>query len=85
MRELSTDDLRQLLRECAGEDELADLDGDFADTPFTDLGYDSLAVIETASRLERAHNIRLSEDSVMDAGTPRALVALVNRSLAAVP
>ncbi|MFD0468421.1 acyl carrier protein [Nonomuraea thailandensis] len=53
MKELTLDDLRHLMRISAGEDESIDLEGDIIDLGFRDLGYDSLAVLELASRLER--------------------------------
>ncbi|MCD0486347.1 acyl carrier protein [Streptacidiphilus sp. ASG 303] len=76
-------ELTQLLRECAGEDEGVDLDGDVLDTPFSELGYDSLAVLQTTGRIERDHGIRLSDDTVAEAQTPRLLLDFVNESLAA--
>jgi act minimal PKS acyl carrier protein len=84
MRQLTIDDLSGLLRECAGEAEDAPIDGDIGNTPFTSMGYDSLAVLETAGRLEREYGIRLSDDSVTGAGTPNALISLVNEALSAV-
>ncbi|MEV7009978.1 acyl carrier protein [Streptosporangium sp. NPDC051022] len=76
MRELTLADLARILRECAGEDEGVDLSGDFGDVPFADLGYDSLAVLETAARLSRDYGVHLSDDDVLDAGTPRKLLQL---------
>lgn len=82
--ELTLDDLRRILREGAGEAEDADLDGDILDTPFDDLGYDSLAMLETAARIERECSIQLSDETVTEAKTPRALIAAVNERLIAV-
>lgn len=76
------DDLKRVLLECAGVDESADLDGDILDTEFEQLGYDSLALLETAGRIERDHGISLGEAALSDARTPRALVATVNDCLA---
>jgi act minimal PKS acyl carrier protein len=77
-RPLTIDDLRRLLRECAGAAEGVDLDGDILDTDFADLGYDSLALLETGSRIEREWLVRLGDDAVMSTRTPRALLAVVN-------
>jgi act minimal PKS acyl carrier protein len=77
---LTLDALKNTMRECAGEDEAIDLDGDIADTPFADLGYDSLALLETAARIERAYSVKL-DDTVTDARTPRAFIAIVNAAL----
>ncbi len=79
---MTLDELTALLRECAGEDEGVDLDGDVLDTPFSDLGYDSLAVLQTTGRIERDYAIRLSDDTVAEAETPRLLLDFINESLA---
>jgi minimal PKS acyl carrier protein len=78
MGELSLGELVVLLRECAGEDEEIDLTGEIMDEPFDELGYDSLALFNTVGRLEREHGIRLPEDVVSEAKTPRALLREVN-------
>ncbi|MFD7554693.1 acyl carrier protein [Streptomyces sp. NPDC059533] len=76
-------DLVRLLRECAGEAEGADLDGDILDTSFGDLGYDSLAMLETTGRVERDHAVVLDEEELDEAYTPRRYLDMVNRALAA--
>jgi act minimal PKS acyl carrier protein len=78
---MTLDDLRNTMVECAGVDEDTDLGGDIADVSFADLGYDSLALLEAGSRIERTYGIRLSEEEVTEARTPRLLLDLVNRSL----
>lgn len=75
---LSIEDLRRLLRECAGVDQESSLDGDILDTAFADLGYDSLAMLETAGRIAREYGVNLDDDVVTSARTPRALLSLVN-------
>jgi minimal PKS acyl carrier protein len=80
---LTLDQLRQIMRDCAGEDELVDLDGDIADVSFDDLGYDSLARLETASRVERRFNITLPEEEMGDINSPSDFLAFVNARLAA--
>ncbi|MGW4940902.1 acyl carrier protein [Actinoplanes sp. NPDC004185] len=82
MAELTLDVLVQLLRECAGEDEAVDLEGDITDAHFDDLGYDSLALFNTVSRIERDFSIKLADDTVAEAKSPRELLAKVNQALA---
>ncbi|GHB08720.1 acyl carrier protein [Streptomyces thermoviolaceus] len=82
MARMTLDDLRTLLIACAGADEGSDLSGDILDTPFEDLGYDSLALMETAARIERDYGVTLSDEQVTDGLTPRILLALVNEALA---
>ncbi|MEV3934281.1 MULTISPECIES: acyl carrier protein [unclassified Streptomyces] len=83
--EFTLDDLRRILLEGAGADEGVDLDGDILDVQFEALGYESLALLETGSRIEREYGIVLDEDLLTDADTPRALIAAVNEHLLAVP
>ncbi|MEU0743258.1 acyl carrier protein [Streptomyces sp. NPDC006134] len=78
------DELKRILLEAAGADEQVDLDGDILDTEFQDLGYESLALLETSSRIERRYGISLDDEAVSDALTPRALIAVVNARLTAV-
>ncbi|TCO62032.1 acyl carrier protein [Actinocrispum wychmicini] len=75
-------DLMRIMRECAGEDEGVELTEMVAETPFTDLGYDSLALMETTNRLERDYDIRLPEEDLADITTPAQFVAYVNGRLA---
>ncbi|MFB4424427.1 acyl carrier protein [Streptomyces sp. QL37] len=77
----TVDALKQILRDGAGADESAALDGDILDTSFDALGYESLALLETASRIERAYDISLDEEAFGEAVTPRALIDLVNSHL----
>ncbi|MGW8765595.1 acyl carrier protein [Streptomyces sp. NPDC055815] len=78
------DDLKRILREGAGADEGVDLDGDILDSHFETLGYESLALLETGSRIEREYAITLDDDVLSDADTPRALIEAVNAHLSAV-
>ncbi|GAA2808955.1 acyl carrier protein [Kitasatospora sp. CM 4170] len=75
-------DLKRIMREGAGQAEGIDLDGDIADVLFSDLGYDSLAVLETVSRIEREYGIRIPEDALSAVRTPGEFLALVNRATA---
>ncbi|WP_035847283.1 acyl carrier protein [Kitasatospora azatica] len=83
MTEMSLSTLIALLVECAGEEEGVDLNGDILDVPFVELGYDSLAVLQTSGRIERDYGIQLSDDTVAEAYTPRLLLEFVNESLSA--
>ena len=81
-KELTIDDLKTILRAAAGVDERVNLGGDILDVEFTDLGYDSLALLETCSRIERQFGVTFNEDAVLSAKTPRDFLALVNKRLA---
>ncbi|MEQ4303832.1 acyl carrier protein [Plantactinospora sp. B6F1] len=81
-RTFTIDDLRRILREAAGQDEWVDLDGDILDTGFDELGYDSLALLETGTRVEREFGIKIEDEALTSARTPRALLGTVNTHLA---
>ena len=79
----TVDDLRRILIEAAGEDDSYSLDGDILDTDFEQLGYESLALLETGGRIEREYGIALDEEILSIANTPRLLIDAVNSGLAA--
>jgi act minimal PKS acyl carrier protein len=76
------DDLRRILIDAAGADESYNLDGDILDTDFEELGYESLALLETGGRIEREYGISLDEEVLSIANTPRLLIDTVNSGLA---
>ncbi|MFJ9250106.1 acyl carrier protein [Streptomyces sp. NPDC101776] len=78
-------DLKRTLREAAGVTEGVDLDADILDTEFEVIGYESLALLETGSLIEREYGIRLDEDAVGEANTPRAFIDVVNAQLVPAP
>lgn len=79
------DDLKRILQEAAGVAEGVDLDGDILDTEFDVLGYESLALLEAGSLVEREYGISLDEEAVNDANTPRAFIEVVNAQLVPAP
>lgn len=78
MAGITLEALRAILVECAGEDESGGLDGDILDTPFVELGYDSLALIETAARLKRQFGVDIPDDRVTELDTPRKMLKFVD-------
>jgi act minimal PKS acyl carrier protein len=82
MSEFTIDDLKRIMRQCAGEDESVGLDGDILDRSFDELGYDSLALLETASRTEREFGVKLPEELMGDVATARDYLSFVNGRLA---
>jgi len=81
MNQFTLDDLRRILRERAGYS--GALDGDITDVPFTDLGYDSLAMLELSSRVEREYGVPVPDDTALAMHTPAAAMAYVNDRLKA--
>ncbi|WP_275462019.1 acyl carrier protein [Streptomyces noursei] len=74
------DDLKEILREGAGADPetLAETS---LDATFGDLGFESLALLETLGRIERQYDLALDDAAFTGATTPRALIDLVNEQL----
>lgn len=79
--EFTLAELLRILHEGAGSTESAAV-GDILDTDFEDLGYDSLALLETGGRIEREYGISLDESALAETRTPRALIDVVNEHLA---
>ncbi|HEV2376981.1 MAG TPA: acyl carrier protein [Streptosporangiaceae bacterium] len=82
MRELTLRGLIDIMRECAGVDETVDLDSEVGDVSFEDLGYDSVALLETAGRIEREFGVVLGDETVEEAKTPQLLLDCVNQRIA---
>ncbi|MEV0702939.1 acyl carrier protein [Saccharopolyspora sp. NPDC050389] len=71
---ITLDDLRRILAGCAGAAEDVDLDGNILDLTFADLGYDSLALMETAAVIGREFGVVIPDDELADLETPRAML-----------
>jgi acyl carrier protein len=82
MSQLTLDGLREIMLQCAGADESVDLHRDILDIEFEELGYDSLAMLETAGHIKRTYGAQL-DDTVVEARTPRELIALTNNAILA--
>jgi act minimal PKS acyl carrier protein len=80
--QMTVDDLLTIIKDAAGEGEALPPDADLADTTFEEMGYDSLALIETAARIEQDFGVAIPDEEVTEIRTPRAMVALVNELLA---
>lgn len=81
MRQITVRELADIMRECAGEDESAEQLEQVADQPFDELGYDSLALLETGARISRDYAVELSEDDLGQVKTPQQLLDVVNALL----
>lgn len=79
--QLTLDDVRSILREAGGIDEGIDLDGDILHVTFGELGYDSLALLEASTHIERMFGVRLDDPTFRDTATPKTLMDSVNSQL----
>ncbi|MFI7121219.1 acyl carrier protein [Amycolatopsis sp. NPDC049868] len=71
--------LTELLTQAAGTPDAVSTD--FLDTEFENLGYDSLALLETAGLIQARWGTVLPDQVVVEIRTPRELIALVNTAL----
>lgn len=83
MKQMTLSALEEIMHTCAGDDESTDSVQQAPERAFADLGYDSLALLETQSVIRREYGVDLSEQALSEAETPQQLVDLVNRCLSA--
>jgi act minimal PKS acyl carrier protein len=80
---MSIDELRGILAACAGDAEPGTDADDISDRPFDELGYDSLALIETAAALKLDHGVAISDDEIIEVRTMGELLGKINERIAA--
>lgn len=83
MNLLTLDELRAIMRACVGDEPTAELDGEILDLTFSDLAFDSLAVLEVAARLQETYRIPVPDEAVEKMQTPRDVLDYVNQQLTA--
>ncbi|WP_328335952.1 MULTISPECIES: acyl carrier protein [unclassified Streptomyces] len=81
MSACTLDELKTMLQEAAGVDESVDLDGAVLDTPFSSLGYDSLAMLELATRIQNQLSVPIPDDHIEFMTTPRAVLEYIDGHL----
>jgi minimal PKS acyl carrier protein len=80
MTRYRADQLTTLMIAAAGEPEGGQQDGQLLNTSFTELGYDSLAVLEITGRIHKTWGIDIPEAMTSDLQTPRMLLDYVNKT-----
>lgn len=80
---MTIDELHGILVSCAGGGEFTEVPDDLADIPLDNLGYDSLALIETATRLKVEHGVVVPDEQITEVVTLGELLRLVNDRIAA--
>lgn len=79
MTSLTPQQLWRILDNAAGQpDPVQEPGQDPLDTPFEDLGYDSLALLQLAVGIELECGIEIAEGQLPRLTTPRAMMAFVN-------
>ena len=81
MKKLTIEALHGILVACAGGDEASTIAGDISGMEFEELGYDSLALIETAARLKQEYGVTIPEEEITEVTTPGELLDIVNERL----
>ncbi|MDD9937356.1 MAG: acyl carrier protein [Myxococcales bacterium] len=76
---MSTEDLKEKLREIVCE--VAEIDEVPDDTPFKDLGIDSMMAIEIIADVERNYGIKVPEEELEQISDLNSVVTLVNSKL----
>lgn len=77
-------DLKGIIDRCAGELDSGDLSENDARREFTDIGYDSLAVLEIASQIQREYGLQIPDEAIEGMDSPQSVIDYVNERLAVV-
>jgi len=80
---LTIDEFKLIMRQVAGNDPDIDSAAETEDSLLTDLGYDSLALLEIAAVVQQRYGISVPDDCTERMTTPRAAVAYINELQAA--
>jgi act minimal PKS acyl carrier protein len=81
MNPMTLDDLEQILVACAGASEVLQPGTDLADYDFEQLGYDSLALMETAAKIESRYGVAIDDEAMMGLKRPQDVLEHVNATL----
>jgi act minimal PKS acyl carrier protein len=84
MAELTMDTLKEIMLLCSGVDEAVSLDGDIEACQFRELGYDSLAVLEIASQVQRRYGLSIPDEAIEQMTTPGSVLSYVRMAQASV-
>ncbi|MFC4148486.1 acyl carrier protein [Micromonospora mangrovi] len=78
MTTFTLDDLRHLFTTSEGLGGNPAFGPENLDAPLTELGYDSLAMLELAAVVQREYGVRMPDDCVIEMTTPRATIDYIN-------
>lgn len=77
---MTVEDLRRILIECAGLASGVEFTDATLDAELAELGYDSLALLETAARIKQEFGVHIPDEQILTLETPRAVLDTVNGS-----
>ncbi|MGC4769693.1 acyl carrier protein [Micromonospora sp. DT44] len=78
MNHFTVHDLTRILRSCGDSGTVDDLAETDLDTPVAELGFDSLAMLEVASVVQREYGVPMPDEALDHMITARSTVAYVN-------
>jgi acyl carrier protein len=81
MSVFTLDELKVVVHEASGVTDGVSLDESALDETMRELGYDSLAVLEIASKIQRDFGIDMPDEAIEGMQTPRAILDYVNSQL----
>jgi minimal PKS acyl carrier protein len=84
MAELTLDGLKTIMSSCSGADEASEVTPEVAGVEFGELGYDSLAVLEMVTHIQRQYRITIPDEAVEEITSPTSLIDYVNQTLSGV-
>lgn len=82
MPHFTVDELETIMSRCTGGDDVYRLGESELDTTFPDLSFDSLAVLELATRIQQDYRMPFPDEAVERMKTPRDVLHYVNDRLA---
>ncbi|MFC0540707.1 acyl carrier protein [Kutzneria chonburiensis] len=82
MVDITLEDLVEIMRKCAGEDENLIANDAVATTDFDELGYDSLALMAASAEVEKSYGVAVDEGELAEIRNLASFVELVNKKLA---
>lgn len=75
-------ELKEIMLSTAdGAESVLELADDFLDQPFGDLDFDSLAVLEIATRIQQDYHLAIPDEAVAELNTPRDVLDYVTSRL----
>ncbi|MFA1538380.1 MULTISPECIES: acyl carrier protein [unclassified Actinomadura] len=83
MARFTVNDVRRILRDCAGEPDSISLDSEIGAVSFDEMGYDSLARLELAARIQQEFLVAIPDEQVEELRTPDDVVGYVTPRIAA--
>ncbi|MEV5985402.1 acyl carrier protein [Streptomyces sp. NPDC052051] len=79
---MTFDDLKQVITTAVGDGLAEELEESRIAVAFTEIGYDSLAVLEIASQIQRQYGLKIPDEAIEEMDSPQAVLDYVNGRLA---